>query len=194
MYRHLVNNGFKATQEIWHMKIPLKIKIFMWYLKRGVVLTKDNLARRNWNGNKACCFCSKPETIQHLFVECHYAKILWRAIHLVLGIPPLVNIELLFNNWSKQGGHKHNILLLTGAAAICWSIWLTRNDTVFNNCKPKTFLQVLFRGTYWLRSWALLRHTNDQRERLVEACQLLESSALQLFASHGWPSILRIGL
>ena len=35
MYRHLVNNGFKATQEIWHMKIPLKIKIFMWYLKRG---------------------------------------------------------------------------------------------------------------------------------------------------------------
>jgi len=185
MYRHLVNNGFKATQEIWHMKIPLKIKIFMWYLKRGVVLTKDNLARRNWNGNKACCF---------LFVECHYAKFLWHAIHFVLGIPPLVNIELLFNNWSKQGGHKHNILLLTGAAAICWSIWLTRNDTVFNNCKPKTFLQVLFRGTYWLRSWALLRHTDDQRERLVEACQLLESSALQLFASHGWPSILRIGL
>jgi hypothetical protein len=56
MYRHLVNNGLKATQEIWHMKIPLKIKIFMWYLKRGVILTKDNLARRNWNGNKACCF------------------------------------------------------------------------------------------------------------------------------------------
>ena len=101
MYRHLVNNDFKATQEIWHMNIPLKIKKFMWYLKRGVVLTKDNLARRNWNGNKACYCCSKPATIQHLFVECHYAKFLWRAIHLVLGIPPLVNIELLFNNWSK---------------------------------------------------------------------------------------------
>jgi len=137
---------------------------------------------------------SFPTRPSFFFVECHYAKFLWRAIHLVLGIPPLVNIELLFNNWSKQGGHKHNILLLTGAAAICWSIWLTRNDTVFNNCKPKTFLQVLFRGTYWLRSWALLRHTDDQREQLVEACQLLESSTLQLFASHGWPSILRIGL
>ena len=64
----------------------------------------------------------------------------------MLGIPLPVNIELLFNNWSKQGGHKHNILLLTGAVAICWSIWLTKNDTVFNNCRPKTFLQVLFRG------------------------------------------------
>ena len=122
MYRHLVNNGLKVTQEIWHMKIPLKIKIFMWYLKRGVILTKDNLATRNWNGNKACYFCSKHETIQHLFVECHYAKFLWHAIHFVFGIPPPLNIEHLFNTWSKQGGQKHNILLLTGATTICWSI------------------------------------------------------------------------
>ena len=76
----------------------------MWYLKRGVILTKDSLARRNWNGNKTCCFCSKPETIQHLFVECHYAKFLLHAIHLVLGIPPPVNIEYLFNNWLSREG------------------------------------------------------------------------------------------
>jgi hypothetical protein len=38
------------------MKIPLKTKIFMWYLKRGVILTKDNLARRNWNGIKHAIF------------------------------------------------------------------------------------------------------------------------------------------
>jgi hypothetical protein len=41
------NNGINVTHEIWHMKIPLKIKIFMWYLKREVILTKDNLAQRN---------------------------------------------------------------------------------------------------------------------------------------------------
>jgi len=27
-------------------KIPLKIKIFLWYLKKGVMLTKDNLIKR----------------------------------------------------------------------------------------------------------------------------------------------------
>ena len=73
-------------------------------------------------------------------------KVLWRAIHLVLGIPSPINIELLFNNWSKQGGHKHNTLLLTGATTICWSIWLTRNDAVFNNCRPKTFFAGAFHG------------------------------------------------
>ena len=33
---------------IWKTKTPLKIKIFMWYLRRGVILTKDNLAKHNW--------------------------------------------------------------------------------------------------------------------------------------------------
>jgi len=47
MYKFLVSNGLKVMQEIWQMKIPLKNKIFMWFLKKGVILTKDNLARRN---------------------------------------------------------------------------------------------------------------------------------------------------
>ena len=35
----LVNNGVQVSQEIWKSKIPGRIKIFLWYLKRGVVLT-----------------------------------------------------------------------------------------------------------------------------------------------------------
>uniref|UniRef100_A0A0E0BJQ6 Uncharacterized protein n=1 Tax=Oryza glumipatula TaxID=40148 RepID=A0A0E0BJQ6_9ORYZ len=31
--------------------MPLNIKIFMWYLLNGVVLTKDNLVMRNWHGS-----------------------------------------------------------------------------------------------------------------------------------------------
>ena len=44
MYKFLASNGLKVTPEIWQMKIPLKNKNFMWFLKRGVILTKDNLA------------------------------------------------------------------------------------------------------------------------------------------------------
>ena len=39
--------------------MSLKIKVFRWYLLKGVVLTKDNLARRNWNVSLRCCFCMK---------------------------------------------------------------------------------------------------------------------------------------
>jgi hypothetical protein len=48
----MINNGVRLSQEIWRAKMPMKIKIFMWYLKRGVILTKDNLARPNWNEEK----------------------------------------------------------------------------------------------------------------------------------------------
>jgi hypothetical protein len=46
----------------------------------------------------------------------------------------------LFNNWTKGGGNKHNLLLLTVAAALCWAIWITRNEVVFDKCRPKLVL------------------------------------------------------
>jgi hypothetical protein len=61
---------------IWKMKVPLKIKIIMWFLHKGVILTKDNLAKRNWNGCDKCVFCDKKETIQHLFISCPFAKMI----------------------------------------------------------------------------------------------------------------------
>jgi len=157
-----------------------------------VLLTKDNLARRNWIGSKVCSFCNREETIQHLFFDCAYARFFWRAIHLVFGLAPPKDVDDLFNHWLKQGGHKPNLHLLTGLSAMCWVIWLSKNDIVFNKCQPKTFLQVLFRGTYWLRHWTQLQRSEDQKERLIRACRLLEMSALCFFTSHGWPFSLRI--
>ena len=94
-YSYLISNGLKVSQVVWRLKIPLKIKIFIWFFKRGVILTKDNLAKRNWNADRSCCFCSKPETIQHLFFECSHAMFSWRAIHMVLEINPPRNAQNL---------------------------------------------------------------------------------------------------
>jgi hypothetical protein len=75
MYRALlIAKVFPYNTLIWKLKLPLKIKVFMWYLYKGVVLTKDNLVRRQWQGDKKCCFCSSGESIQHLLFDCHFAK------------------------------------------------------------------------------------------------------------------------
>ena len=103
MYKFLVSNGLKVMQEIWQMKIPLKNKIFMWFLKKRVILTKDNLARRSWNGSKVCCFCNNLETTQHLFFDRHYACFLWCAVYWVFGITPPTSVSQLFGdgqNWA----------------------------------------------------------------------------------------------
>ena len=39
------------NKRIWKLKTPLKIKVFLWYLRRGVIFTKYNLTKWNWKEN-----------------------------------------------------------------------------------------------------------------------------------------------
>jgi hypothetical protein len=45
-----------------------------------------------------------------------------------------------------MGGVIYNSLLLMAAAALCWTIWLTRNEVVFDKCRPKTFFAGALQG------------------------------------------------
>jgi hypothetical protein len=76
-------------------------------LLKRVVLTKNNLVRRNWNGSLRCCFCIKNEPIHHLFLECHYAKFIWRAVQLSFGLYPPNSISHIFlmigfREWTRK--------------------------------------------------------------------------------------------
>jgi hypothetical protein len=87
MYNDIVlREGTPVNCWAWKAKIPLKIKIFLWYLRNGVVLTKDNLVKRHWKGCTKCCFCAEQETIQHLFFDCHIAQLTWEVCVLRLGL------------------------------------------------------------------------------------------------------------
>ena len=47
MYTNLVNEHSAHDDCIaaWRLRVQLKIKIFLWYLKKGVILTKDDLLK-----------------------------------------------------------------------------------------------------------------------------------------------------
>ena len=100
MYLDLMNGHTRFLRKyLWKLKIPLKIKIFMWFLSNKVLLTKDNLVKRKWNGCKKCCFCDSAETINHLFLSCPFAKIIWRIVYCAYNIPPPTNITNMFGKW-----------------------------------------------------------------------------------------------
>ena len=75
--------------------------------KKGVILTKDNFVRRNY-GSKMCAFCSKDETIEHLFFDCLYAKFLRRVVHFVLGLKPPKDAHDLFYGCTNKGEFQIN--------------------------------------------------------------------------------------
>jgi hypothetical protein len=87
MYRALnITHALPFNMHTWSLKVSLKIKIFMWYLYKCVTLTKDNLARKNWQGDLKCSFCNADKIIQHLFFDCPLVKC--HIIHVSFNITP----------------------------------------------------------------------------------------------------------
>jgi hypothetical protein len=91
----------------------------------------------------------------------------------------------LFNEWLGGVNRKLKRQILAGAIAMCWAIWISRNDIVFDKGIVPSYLQVLFRGTHWIRFWSLL-HKEQDRPSFKEGCRLLEFIAMEVFAAHGW--------
>ncbi|WVZ54678.1 hypothetical protein U9M48_005442 [Paspalum notatum var. saurae] len=176
---------------LWKLKVPLKIKIFLWYLRTGVILTKDNLAKRNWIGNTKCCFCNLAKSIRHLFFDCHVARAIWSTIFIAFGIKPPINVTMLLGSWLNGFTKKLKYSILLGVAAICWAIWSWRNDVVFNERTFNSFAQVIYRGTFWIRCWSLLCK-EEEKENLKMRCMHLESVVLELFFKFGWRRSYRI--
>ena len=92
------------------------------YLCRGVILTKDNLAKRNWHGSKQCVFCHKDETIKHLFFECTFASSIWSIIQIGSTIYPPTSIVNIFGSWLNGVDNSYKQLIMVAALAIIWSL------------------------------------------------------------------------
>ncbi|WVZ96489.1 hypothetical protein U9M48_042121 [Paspalum notatum var. saurae] len=155
MYLHLVNTGVKVTQEIWQMKIPLKFKVFMYYLKQGVILTKYNLLRRIGVRIRLVVSVArlKPFITFSLSVSMPNS-------YGVLFIPEC--IEYVQQLFAGQFGSQGMRMFLT-----------ISNQNLF------------YRRTHWLRSWTALQRSEELKEQLIKACQSFESKAMEFFASHG---------
>ena len=136
----MLRNIPNVNKELWKLKAPLKFKIFLWYLRKGVILTKDNLAKRNWQGSLSCASCHKEETIQHLFFDCRLARSVWSVFLMATGINQPQNVDHMFGDWLQGFNSMLKPLLLLGAAVLCWALWICRNDLVFEKKKSCVLL------------------------------------------------------
>src|SRR5664279_675275 len=95
-----------------------KLKISAWYLRKGVILTKDNLVKRNWHGSTKCVSCPQEETIKHLFFDCKFARSIWSAIQMASNLYPPTSIANVFGNWLHGIDNKFKTILRVGALAV----------------------------------------------------------------------------
>ena len=66
---------------IWQSKAPLRCRFFSWLALKNRCWTSDRLARRGLPHQAACPMCDQQqETMQHLMMECSFAKQIWLAV------------------------------------------------------------------------------------------------------------------
>jgi hypothetical protein len=124
MYKDLMNDHTPYLRKyLWKIKFLLKIKIFMWFLSNKVLLTKDNLAKRMWTGCTKCVFCGEQETVEHLFISCTFAKLLWCTVHFTFGICSPTYVTNMFGNWLNGVDRQSKAMIHIGVSALCWAIW-----------------------------------------------------------------------
>jgi hypothetical protein len=80
-----------------------------------------------------------------IYVIC-LAKFIWRLVRIRCGVRPLNNIRHIFGSWLTSLDNRMKSHFILGASAICWAIWLSRNDAVFDNAPIKSSFAGGFSG------------------------------------------------
>jgi hypothetical protein len=62
LYAEYMNDYISYLKKyLWKLKVPLKFRIFMWFLHKKVLFTNDNLARRKWTGCRKFAIVSQKQ-------------------------------------------------------------------------------------------------------------------------------------
>lgn len=69
--------------KIWQLKVPNKVKMFVWRLAHNSLPVKRNLARRGVKLDTICPVYSRlDEDCRHIFFKCKFAKMCWHLLNM----------------------------------------------------------------------------------------------------------------
>jgi hypothetical protein len=94
-------------------------------------------------------FLCAQESVEHLFLACPFAKLVWRMVYFAFNLPPPTNITNLFGNWLNGVDKKAKERIRIGVSALCWSIWRCRNVEIIL-CLTNQILLIFCRYFIWL--------------------------------------------
>nr|TKW10082.1 hypothetical protein SEVIR_6G096500v2 [Setaria viridis] len=106
-------------------------------------------------------------------------------VALVVGADCRPNSLEQFWIWSKLFLPNGKQFHLPGLAAICWEIWLARNNLCFEGKLTRSPTEIICSASSFLTYWAGLQNEADQK-LLEEGAEALKKTALQ-FHPHEAP-------
>lgn len=63
--------------KLWGIKVPSKLKLFMWRLSQNSIPTAALLHHRNMAESDVCCLCGAEDTWRHALLNCTVSRSTW---------------------------------------------------------------------------------------------------------------------
>lgn len=124
--------------KIWKARIPPKIRAFAWRLLKGILPTRDALARKITLPDLSCIFCHNHiESDVHLFMRCSALVNFWYACS--FGELARNQSQRSISEWIFEVATNHTSQQLDKFLTCLWVIWKERNNILWNGGDFNTF-------------------------------------------------------
>ncbi|KAJ9135163.1 hypothetical protein P3X46_032374 [Hevea brasiliensis] len=164
LYSCLINASTQVSfcsSSLWQGLAPPKVELLVWLAYR------DHLCYKGWLSSinvispsqSGCPFCfDASKSISHLFLHCYHS---WRVSNWLFSWRDLKfclpkTVDAFLNEWNSLCyGNFQRKFWLKLFYAIVSSLWLSRNDIIFNNKEMDTISLcslILFRVATWMRA------------------------------------------
>nr|ABN06084.1 Polynucleotidyl transferase, Ribonuclease H fold [Medicago truncatula] len=146
--------------DIWRLKVPPKIKNFMWRVCRGVLPTRNKLRDKGVQCPEACVNCSTTsEDVKHLFCVCTFDVQVWQLSDLWSEIQQAVihfdtASAVIFDLLQRFTLEQSQIFVTM------WSLWKRRNLKVWEN-KNESCAMTVDRARVMMEEWQLATATRS---------------------------------
>jgi hypothetical protein len=116
-------------KEIWDLKVPNVVKLFLWKALHNLLPTRTNLARKGVTNDTICPICDREdETVEHILWSCPSSKDVWGGGP--RSLQKCGEIEGLFPSFFEAMMRRCNKEDLELFAVTARKIWLRRNSVI----------------------------------------------------------------
>jgi hypothetical protein len=157
-------------------------------VEKKAILTKDNMTKRKWTGERTCYFCETDESIDHLLFQCPVAKCVWGIVALCLNTNQIPSNCNSYWEWAKIQSPGGILDHAFGLAAICWATWKARNRSCFEHKSIKHPAEVVIHACALMKHWTGLY--KEFQAQMTAGIGVLLATASRLLAGQRRPLML----
>ena len=121
----------KAWNDLWHIKVPTKLRVFLWRLAQHSMPSMDVLHHRNMATTHLCALCGCADSWRHALFYCTMSRCIWSLSEVSLVERVSMNTDTNARNWLFAMHDQLPQRDFVPLVVTLWSVWKARRKPIY---------------------------------------------------------------